>query len=120
MVKKADILLITAGLLAAAGIWVLLFLFPRNGQTVVIHCGNSVYGSYPLAENRTVTIDRDGLHNVIRIENSQVFMEESSCAGGQCISQGRISHSGESIVCLPNHLVAEITGEEGEYDAIAS
>lgn len=120
MIKKADIFLIAAALLSAAGIWAFLLLFPRSGQTVVIRCGNSVYGSYPLAENRTVTIDRDGLHNVIRIEHSQVFMEESSCAGGQCISQGKISHSGESIVCLPNQLVAEITGEGAEYDAVAS
>lgn len=119
MVKKADILLIVAALCIAATIWGILFLFPQQGNTVVIRLGNSVYGTYSLTQNSVITIDQEGVHNIVCIEDAQVYMKESNCAGQQCIAQGKISHSGESIVCLPNQIIIEITGEEG-YDAVAS
>ncbi len=47
-------------------------------------------------------------------------MEESSCPDKTCIKQGRIDRPGEIIVCLPNKVTVEITGEiESGPDAVS-
>jgi hypothetical protein len=41
-------------------------------------------------------------------------VEEASCPDGLCKSMGRISMSGQSIICLPNKVVIEILDKSRE------
>lgn len=118
MIRKADILLAAA--FVAVGLFLSYFFFTGGeaGQTVYITVNGEEYAWYPLSENRTVTIERDSHINKITIKDGQVSMAFSDCGGQDCIQQGKISQTSQSITCLPNRVVIEIRGDDGEFDAI--
>ncbi len=120
MIKKADIFLIALLLLAGLGLWRLLAFPSPDGDTVTISIAGEPSGSYPLNENREIPIIQGGFQNTIVIRDGAVHMEEANCPGKECIRQGWISQSGESIICLPHRVVVEITAQNSSYDAIVS
>lgn len=119
MIKKADIILFI--ILVAAGLslsWISASASVIGEKAVVTVDGN-VYGIYSLSENQTVTVE-DGDHiNKITINEGTVQMSYSTCKNQVCVKDGKISKTNESIVCLPNKVMVEITGGEGDYDAVA-
>ena len=59
--------------------------------------------------------------NNIIIEDGHVSMAYSDCANQVCVDTGAIHLSGDSIVCLPNKVMVEITGggKDGDVDVIS-
>ena len=43
---------------------------------------------------------------------------ESACPGQDCLHTGTVSRAGESIVCLPNHLILRLEGASDSVDAV--
>lgn len=119
MFKKADIIL--ACVLIAAGIAAsyMLSFGKSDGARLDISCDGEVFGSYSLLEDREITIERGGHINKVTISDGTVSMSFSDCRGQDCIHQGSISQTGESIICLPNKVVLEISGDSDKYDTIA-
>ena len=57
---------------------------------------------------------------VIRISGGEAFMKWADCPDKLCIRQGKISHTGETIACLPNRVtVRVISGAASNVDSIA-
>lgn len=77
---------------------------------------------YTLDNNfeKTITIETEYGINIIEIKDKKVKMIESSCPDKLCIKQGEAHSPGQLIVCLPNKLVVEITGENDDEDEIDS
>lgn len=50
--------------------------------------------------------------NTLVIENGEAWIADATCPDKVCIHQGKVSRSGEMIVCLPNLMIAKIVGEE--------
>lgn len=134
IIRKADIAL----LLFLTGAGILSWLVPAciyasadTGEKIVrITASGEVYGTYALSENNTITVEQydsygtemPPLHeNVVVIHDGTVHMESADCKNQVCVHTGEISRAGESIICLPNKVVVEITGstEEEGYDAIS-
>lgn len=69
---------------------------------------------------KTIPIKTEFGYNLIEIGDGEVWVVEASCPDELDVKQGKISKSGEIIVCLPNKLVIEIKGTEetGEIDYI--
>lgn len=88
----------------------------ERGETVEIYVDGKLYGSYPLDEDRTIEIARDGKRNVVEIRNGEVLFAEASCRNKSCVRAGPVSEAGQQIVCLPNGVSAVIRGED-EIDA---
>ena len=120
MILKADIIL--AILLIVAGLAVSYAFTSGNetGQTVSIMVDGEQYAYYSLLEDRTVTVNQNDHINKITIKGGKVSMTFSDCHNQDCVLQGEISSTSQSIVCLPNKVVVEIRGGNEEYDAIAS
>lgn len=58
--------------------------------------------------------------SIIEISRGRVRMAESPCPSKTCIHTGWISKKGETIVCIPNHIIIKIDGKtREEYDAIS-
>lgn len=118
MIRKADIILafflIVLGLIASYT----LSAGSETGQMVYIFTDGKQYASYSLSENRTIKIDQNNHINKITIKDRQVSMTFSDCSGQDCVHQGKISKTSQSIVCLPNKIVVEIRGGDSEYDAV--
>lgn len=120
VIRKADWVLFAV--LLAAALLMLMFLFTggERGENVVISVDSETYGTYPLNENREIRIDRNGHENVVAIEDGTVYMKSADCKNQNCVEQGTISQTNESIVCLPNRVVVRIEGgDSNEYDVIA-
>ena len=115
-IKKADkiliIILVVAGIAATA----VLSGAGSSGDHVVVTVDGSEYGEYPLSEDREIKLDTG---NTISIEKGKVFMKESTCHGQDCVKMGKISHSPDSIICLPHKVVVEIKGKSDDYDTVA-
>lgn len=120
MIKKEDILLIAVLLLGGLWLWWQTIFSSGNGDTVVISVSGKESGSYSLGENREIPLTQGDWKNVVSIRDGTVRMEEANCAGQECVRQGEISKSGESIICLPHQIVVEITAGHSSYDAIVS
>ena len=119
MIKKADIIL--AVMLIIAGLAMsYIFSFGKSaGDELVVTVDGKVFGSYPLYEDREIVVKQKGHTNKITISDGIVSMSFSDCKGQDCVHQRSISQTGENIICLPNKVVLEIKGGEGEYDSIS-
>lgn len=107
-----DAVLVCVILLAAAGVYLLLQVFGKSGQTVVITKDGRTVAEKQLRTNDAVEISDEGGYNRIVIDNGSVYMENAGCPDKICVKTGRISKAGETIVCLPHRVVVEIKGKE--------
>lgn len=119
--KKGDFVLLFA-VLGVAALLALTGLFrekKEEGASVRVFVDGTEVGTYALSTDRTIEIKGVRGTNVLRIENGVAFMEKASCPDFYCIQQGKISKTGEKIICLPNKIVVEVTGAAvSDLDAV--
>ena len=114
MIKKADILLFF--LILAFGLAVSWWSLAGNaaGEKAVVTVDGKLYGTYPLSQDQTIqVVQENGHHNDITIKGGRVSMTFSDCRNQICVESGAISQTKDTIVCLPNKVVIEITGGNG-------
>lgn len=116
MNKRDGILILV--LLALAGVGYLVFTGSKRieGNQVVITIDGAVYGSYPLDRNKEVEIETENGCNIVKIEDGKVYMEDADCPDRYCVKQGKISHSKETLICLPHKLAVEVVFLESESE----
>lgn len=89
------------------------WLFASNGtQYAVVYVNGAEYGRYNLEEtqSRTVEVTTEFGRNVVVIDNKNVWISDTTCKDKVEVNAGKINHSGQSLVCLPNRLVVTIEG----------
>ena len=95
------------------GFFVGLFLIrssANEGQTVSIFLENRELYRLLIFEDRTITVQGDIGETVVKIEHGKVWIENAPCPHQLCKNMGKISRSGEIIVCIPNKLLIRIEG----------
>lgn len=112
MIRKKDLILIAVIIMMAA-VSALLIAFTQReaGVTVRITIDGELYGEYSLSGNQSVSIDETLGYNRLVIENDSAYMAEADCPDKYCMNYKPISNGGETIICLPHKLVAEVVGE---------
>ena len=99
-----------------------LEIFVKDDMVSVVTVdGGEYYSSLLAGENQQSErreIDIDG-HNKVVITDGEVWMEEADCPDKLCVLQGKISRSGQTIICLPNKTMVTIKGGKSEYDGVA-
>lgn len=105
-----DISLI-AVLLAVALCALLIMSLKREAGAVVVVTDGEHSVEYSLSENGEYTLAGGG--NVLVIEDGCAYMKYASCPDKTCVHTGKISKTGERIVCLPNK-VTVVVKSEGE------
>ena len=66
------------------------------------------------------TVDApNGGSNTISVERGRICVSHASCPDQVCVHQGWVEDGVVPIVCLPNQLVIQIKGGEGDLDAAA-
>lgn len=116
IIKKADIVLIILLLVAGLASSFFLATGSARGTKAIVTVDGKVYGTYSLAENRTVDLK---VGNILSINDGYVYMKKATCTGHDCVNQGKISKTGERIVCLPHKVIVEIKGGKSEYDSVS-
>lgn len=105
----ADVILVSVLLIVSLSVFLFISLSKEEGTTAVVSVNGAVVAEYPLSVNGTYELN--GGTNVLVIENGKAYVSHATCPDGLCKNQGRISMTGERIVCLPNKVMIEIIGE---------
>lgn len=122
---KNDIILIGGMLLVALLLFFGMKIY-QNKTTkdgvVVVTVDGAVYGTYPLQKDTEEKIVlEDGSYNILVIKDGQADVTDASCRDRICVNHRPISKNGESIVCLPNKMVAGIENSgESEVDSLTN
>lgn len=116
-VKKGDVVsLFFVGIFL--GVLVFFGWSGKQGSYVEIRVEILRY-RYPLDEDRIFEWQGSHGRGKVEIKGGKVRMLESTCRDQICVKKGWISRIGDAIVCMPNHVVVEIVGEEKEeWDGI--
>lgn len=56
--------------------------------------------------------------SVLKIEHGKIRFIHSPCKGKVCIHRGWMKYTGETMACLPNKILVELTGGQRKYDSI--
>jgi len=120
---KTDKIVIVIILVFAAVFYAVFngMLFENNPEKVVISVDGSEYASYRLSEisgTKTVRVETEFGVNVVEITNSGVQVVEASCPDKLDVHSGRITKSGQMIVCLPNRLTVKLDEKNSKVDKV--
>lgn len=108
------LVLVLAGILLSAWIF-----YPDHAEAayVEVRQNGNVIMTLPLDKDTEKTItNNDGRTNTFHIREQSVVMDDADCGDKTCVNTGKISRTGESIVCLPHRLVLEIISERSTND----
>ena len=108
----ADIILVSVLLIISLSVFLIISLTKEEGATAVVSVDGRVVAEYSLSVDGEYSLN--GGTNTLVIKDGKAFVTYASCPDGLCINQGKISMTGERIVCLPNRVMIEIIGGEEE------
>ncbi|MBQ5760502.1 MAG: NusG domain II-containing protein [Clostridia bacterium] len=93
----------------------------KDGKTAVVTLDGIVLAEIDLSRVETsYTIEAEGnCHNTIEFDRGRVRVSHADCPDQVCVDTGWIEDGTVPIVCLPNRLVIEITGEGDGLDISA-
>ena len=118
--RKLDLIIIAC--MIAVGLFVLaVVLFTQKaGEMVTVEVSGEPVASFPLSEELTYVINgKNGGTNTLMIKDGYAWVSEASCPDGLCRNMGKIRHTPQASICLPNEVVIRITGgEASEIDAV--
>ena len=109
-----DAVLILTLLAAAIAAVLIIRAGQSEGGTVTVSKNGELICQYPLSEDGEYIIADESASNVLVIENGRAYIREASCPDKLCVNLGKISRTGERIICLPNKIIVEIVGESEE------
>ena len=136
--SKYDLLVVAAVLALAvclgARFWGGLNAAPVQNLTVVVEIDGQETDRFALAQvmteartytnnGITLTVAASGIieqdaQTGKQAETLGVRVMESDCPTQDCVHTGQISKAGQSIVCLPAHIVITLAGTSADYDVI--
>ena len=108
----ADSILVASLLLVALSVFLIITLTRKDGAFAVVSVDGDKVAEYSLAIDGEYLLN--GGTNILVIENGRAYMKDADCPDRLCVHQGKKSHSGERIVCLPNRVMVEIVGDGKE------
>ena len=90
-----------------------------KGEEVSIFIDNREVYRFSLFESKTFSIQGMIGETLIQINQGQIWVEKAPCPHQICKNMGKISHSGETIVCIPNRILIQINGRShNQVDSI--
>lgn len=106
----ADIVLICIFLVLALSVFLIVELTRREGAYVIVSVDGGEVCRYSLSEDGEFLLN--GGTNTLVISGGEAYISEADCPDGLCVSQGRISRTGQTVVCLPNRVMLRIVGAD--------
>lgn len=125
MLRRADVLVITALLLAALLAWAgvsILKTRAERADCVRVYVGGTLLAEARLDEAQTIVAEQEnGCRNEIEIADGRVRMRASTCRNQLCVEQGWMAPEevsgramGAHIVCLPNAVDVQLIASNAD------
>ena len=99
--KKAEVFILTAVLLAAV-VFLIVLRNQKNGHMAVLYADRKEIGRYTLDDDRIIPVMLEDGYNLVVISGGEVLVEEADCNNQICVNTPPIGQVGETIVCLPH------------------
>lgn len=117
MKKRNDIILVLLLILITGASYLIYrYTYRDTGANLKITVDGSIYVDVPLAKSDIFYITGKYGTNCIEVKDGYVRMISAECPDQICVHHTSIHYNGETIICLPNKIIVEITG--GEESAI--
>ncbi len=113
---KRDILLILAISVIGAGLLLATQLGGRMGSYAVVEFDGTEIARYPLDTDGVFVLN--GGTNTLEILGGRARMVEAQCPDKLCVKMGWVRYTGQSLVCLPEHIVVKIVGGDSSVDIV--
>ncbi len=113
---KMDVILILALAVLGCGLLLANQLCGRLGAYAVVEIHGTEVGRYPLDTDAVIVLN--GGSNTLEISGGRARMLEAQCPDRLCVRMGWVRFSGQTLVCLPEHLVVRIVGGDDSVDII--
>ena len=104
MLKKGDIIIIITVLALTLAASALLLFGKGEGRTVTVKENNKTVYKGSLYENKVIELKG----NTVEIKDGAVTVIKADYKKQICVNHAAITEKGESIICLPNKVIAEI------------
>lgn len=112
---KRDIILVLVMLaVAMMALLIINYGVKKKGTYAVVKVDGQEL--YKLELDKDTIVDVAGYQgglNRIEVKAGKVSMTEADCPDELCVKTGKISRTGETIVCLPHRVVIEIKSTQG-------
>lgn len=102
--KKSDLLLFLCVIFLSLLLLFVFFVSKEKGAEITVKVGSQTLGTYSLGEDREIPIITEHGRNTLVIEGGYAYIKDADCPDRLCVHTGRISKTGESIVCLPHRV----------------
>lgn len=110
--NKSDLKLVIVLLIVSIiGVFAFKLIGKSGGNALVYHDGELIKTIDLSIDNRYV-VNGDNGDVVIVVSGGKIKVDEENSPLHLCSKQGYISNTYESIVCLPNKIVINISGDE--------
>ena len=123
--KKKDMIIYVSVLLlfgAACLYTALVKMYRPAGTYVRVSVDGRIVAEYPLSRDAETDIEGYSGGNLrLIIKDGTAYVSASTCPDKICVRHSAVSHTGESIICMPNRVVVEIISgsEYQEIDAVS-
>ena len=117
---RGDLILIIGLLIAGLILSAALLRTRQDGRQAIVRVNGEIIATLPLTRDTHYPIEADGTTtNILTIQSGAARMTEANCPDRLCIRRGAVRHAGDSIICLPNKVVVEISGADAlDLDAV--
>ena len=88
----------------------------HTADTAVIHCDGGET-AVSLENDTEGTVESGGYTMKYRVSDGSICVCECDCPDKVCVRTGKISKPGETVVCMPAHIVITLTGGAGDESA---
>ena len=108
----ADLILLLCLIIVGLSVFLISDLLKEEGAYVLVKVGDGEERLYPLSEDGEYPLN--GGSNILVIEDGKAYMSYADCPDKTCVRGGKISMTGERIVCLPNRIYISVVGAAEE------
>lgn len=117
MKTKTWIIALSVVAVACLGLSLWLLLPNQQATAVKVISHGKLLNTLPLSEDTEFSVATPNGTNVVTIRGGKVAVTKADCPDKYCMERG-FCDGGAQIVCLPNRLVLEFTGE-ANIDGVA-
>lgn len=119
--KKKEIIAVLILIIIAVVSFVCIKFFAEGkGKYVKVYVNEKLTKTFDLTKDREYFIETKIGYNLLIIKNEKARILDADCPNKICVDKGYISKNGESIICLPHHIVVTIeSSEDKDVDAVA-
>lgn len=109
--NKSDLKLIIILLIILISAIIIIIGTSTKSDKAVVYHNNELIKTIDLKINKDYIINGDNGKIKIIVNNNRIKVASENSKNHLCSKQGYISHSYESIICLPNKVVIKIIGK---------